>query len=522
VIDVARRCVVQQRVPRYVALSYVWGQDAGSSLFASTQTVQQLAHAGSLSADRLPATIQDALVVCEQLGEPFLWIDRLCILQDDLTDKQHQIGAMDRIFSAAEYVIIALHGTGVNYGLPGVGHARQAWQLQVALPGGTGTIVARDKSPDETETWPTRGWTYQEGVLARRRLYFTNTRVFFECEQAISHEDMYNSKFNLEIENSTKLILPTDNSAFSAYTRHARNYASLQLRYRSDAYSAFAGISNALFGPNSTHFGLPLSYFDWALHWQNDLDATAPLEAEEQCVRFPTWTWMSRVTSPCAIEYARSELIDDDYCGALLAWYRFDETSIDDLRALNDHSVCTLTRNWRFYMSIAHAAGCTSQYLQTSHIHWPDYETYYQHLAASKPHVSPATRHALRSTPGAIIGCTQVSSFPVMTRGHTSYILDAQGHIIGEITDTSAQDHSARRHEFIALGLIVKPPGYKVSRGDSGTERNVSWTEAKGVPVVTVMQVRWEGAVAYREGVGHVYLRDWVEAGREWRDVILA
>lgn len=30
--------------------------------------------------------------------------------------------------------------------------------------------------------WNTRGWTYQEGLLARRRLVFTNDEVYFQCQ----------------------------------------------------------------------------------------------------------------------------------------------------------------------------------------------------------------------------------------------------------------------------------------------------------------------------------------------------
>jgi hypothetical protein len=125
-------------------------------------------------------------MVCEQLDEPYLWVDRFCILQDDPKDKTHQIGAMDRIFSAARYDLIAKHGTGVDFGFPGVGHARKVSQSQAGLPDMTMTNIVGDRCTDDTEVWETRGWTYQEGVFPRGRLYFANHRAYFECD-TLSH-----------------------------------------------------------------------------------------------------------------------------------------------------------------------------------------------------------------------------------------------------------------------------------------------------------------------------------------------
>lgn len=83
-------------------------------------------------------------MVCEQLDEPYLWVERLCILQDDPKHKTHQIGVMDRIFSAARYVLIAKHGTAVDFGLTGMGHARKVFESQASLLGMTMTIIVGD------------------------------------------------------------------------------------------------------------------------------------------------------------------------------------------------------------------------------------------------------------------------------------------------------------------------------------------------------------------------------------------
>ncbi len=99
VVDIQKRCLVQ--VPkncRYVALSYIWGDTA---MFRTLQDNKlELEKAGSLSweSKSLPRTIQDAIYLVEQIDERYIWIDSLCIIQDDEADKTDQISAMGSIY----------------------------------------------------------------------------------------------------------------------------------------------------------------------------------------------------------------------------------------------------------------------------------------------------------------------------------------------------------------------------------------------------------------------------------------
>ncbi|KAH7092560.1 hypothetical protein FB567DRAFT_517449 [Paraphoma chrysanthemicola] len=63
------------------------------------------------------------MTVCEQLQERYLWVDKMCIVQDDVNDKNRQINAIGQISSSARLVIIAAHGDEVESGLPGVGYS---------------------------------------------------------------------------------------------------------------------------------------------------------------------------------------------------------------------------------------------------------------------------------------------------------------------------------------------------------------------------------------------------------------
>jgi hypothetical protein len=158
VIDVTRRCLIEMSQCDFVALSYVWGEDMDESSVTFKSNIEELEVAGSLSPARLPQTLEDAMRVCEQLQERYLWIDRLCIIQDDTEDKARQIKAMDKIFSAARFVIVAAYGDGVNFGLPGISRPRWVTQMSVDLPEVTVTNCVHENIGEDMAVWRTRAW----------------------------------------------------------------------------------------------------------------------------------------------------------------------------------------------------------------------------------------------------------------------------------------------------------------------------------------------------------------------------
>jgi hypothetical protein len=121
-------------------------------------SIEELKVPGSLSPDKLPQTLEDAMRVCEQLQERYLWIDRLCIIQDDIDDKAQQIKEMHKIFSAARFVIVTAYGDGVNFGIPGVSRSRWVTQISVDLPGISVTNHVHESKLDDMAVWQTRAW----------------------------------------------------------------------------------------------------------------------------------------------------------------------------------------------------------------------------------------------------------------------------------------------------------------------------------------------------------------------------
>jgi hypothetical protein len=79
-----------------------------------------------------------------------------------------------------ELTIIAAAGSDPHYGLPGVSRTRN---VQTTFTVANHVFVAMEDPGLEIRTshWNTRGWTYQEALLSRRRLVFTDTQIYFQC-----------------------------------------------------------------------------------------------------------------------------------------------------------------------------------------------------------------------------------------------------------------------------------------------------------------------------------------------------
>jgi hypothetical protein len=133
-IDVHREAVVWGAgTERYLALSYVWGD--AKQLQLTKANFEQLTQDGAVGVNvlEIPETIRDAIRVCHLLGEHYLWVDSLCIIQDDEENKKEQIAMMGDIYSKAYITIVAVAGEDANYGLAGVGRPRSVPQERAII-----------------------------------------------------------------------------------------------------------------------------------------------------------------------------------------------------------------------------------------------------------------------------------------------------------------------------------------------------------------------------------------------------
>jgi hypothetical protein len=88
---------------RYVALSYCWGASEQSKTISTNLRSREQ----QLSVSGLPQTLQDAIHLTQALGLQFVWIDSLCIVQDDLQEWAVESSKMASIYANAWVVVAA-------------------------------------------------------------------------------------------------------------------------------------------------------------------------------------------------------------------------------------------------------------------------------------------------------------------------------------------------------------------------------------------------------------------------------
>ncbi|KAI2611195.1 HET-domain-containing protein [Hypoxylon fragiforme] len=330
-LDVRRRCLVDAKEPcPYLALSYVWGDEIKP--FRTIRTnVEEMKTPGFLQDGSLPKTILDTIELAKGMGVDFLWVDRLCIIQDSDIDKAIQIPQMDLVYSRAAVTIVATCGTSTD-GLAGINSSPRTLLTTANPPARVSqnlslmNVLPLDDAYSSS-AWTTRGWTFQEGLCSRRTLIITPTQVFWSCETSKCCE-------SLALEAFPTPVHPNDiiwsvlsghrifgdfgggghNFAHSELDSTVRAYASRQLGEQSDALDAFTGVLRRV-AANSGHefyWGHSVTVrFDESLAWTNivwyyDADwrnHELPARRGEMHkvrgeggavreVRFPSWSWL--------------------------------------------------------------------------------------------------------------------------------------------------------------------------------------------------------------------------------------
>lgn len=199
---------------------------------------------------------------------------------------------MGQIYSKAFVTIISAAGEDENYGLPGCGTVSRSSQHQATLKGLTIIHIPSLKATGLGATkWASRGWTYQECILSRRRLIFTHEQVIYVCDKSYAPECM-------NFPPNQKLYRPSDikymiynphRNGVDGLTKMISEYTRRQLSYEEDSLNAFVGILERYKTDGIHHiWGLPIDTYgdgSLALTWIHP-NATSTRRAA-----FPSWSW---------------------------------------------------------------------------------------------------------------------------------------------------------------------------------------------------------------------------------------
>ena len=93
---------------RYIAVSHSWGKIVKP--FTTTKNVESLKKRIDFAS--LPKTFQDSIFIARKLGVQYVWIDSVCIIQDDGEDWTHEAKTMGLVYQKAYLTISASQSPG--------------------------------------------------------------------------------------------------------------------------------------------------------------------------------------------------------------------------------------------------------------------------------------------------------------------------------------------------------------------------------------------------------------------------
>ncbi|KAH8681990.1 heterokaryon incompatibility protein-domain-containing protein [Xylariales sp. PMI_506] len=187
IADLAASGLQRSRL-HYVTLSHRWGRDHSfTTTTADLETRQQ----EGFTFEELPETYRDAAAVTAKLGFHYLWIDAICIVQDDEADWIHESELMGGIYRSAAFTIATHCSENDDDGfLARALRKRGAVQLnEKRLP----STFIRPRADLELDVSRSplckRGWVLQERFLSRRILHFTPSMIYWETTKCTRSED---------------------------------------------------------------------------------------------------------------------------------------------------------------------------------------------------------------------------------------------------------------------------------------------------------------------------------------------
>ncbi|KLU92415.1 hypothetical protein MAPG_11361 [Magnaporthiopsis poae ATCC 64411] len=173
----------------YIALSYCWGPVSPTTFLTNRESLA--ARKAGIDYHDLPPLLQDVVTICRVLGFQYLWVDRLCIIQDFRSDFLQQGPKMGDIYGNATITIVSASATTENDRI--LAQRDPKWDLMSldisANILGKLQFSMRQRSHrlgSESQGGcygriSTRAWTWQERMLSARTIFFTPSALKFEC-----------------------------------------------------------------------------------------------------------------------------------------------------------------------------------------------------------------------------------------------------------------------------------------------------------------------------------------------------
>lgn len=286
---------------KFASLSHCWG--GCTPLKTTKENLQDFRH--RIPSESFPRTFQEAIQICRSVGISYIWIDSLCIVQNDAEDWRHEAARMKDVYAGNVLTIAASEAANGSEGCfperPDINKRRRPpLQFETMNPESQEPIFVRIYERDVRErTGDTplseRGWALQEAILSHRNLYCVQPEMHWQCSRVHRIEEGISFQRD-KTGTEGKEPLPAVFSTFQHRSWHAwmHDYSHRKFTIPRDRLSALAGVVD--------HFAEKTGYTHLLGCWQESLLADLLwMRSGEmggklafELPGIPSWSWIAK------------------------------------------------------------------------------------------------------------------------------------------------------------------------------------------------------------------------------------
>ena len=328
----------------YITLSHCWGPSTSLKPLQTTKANVE-AHLQSIDDQQLSKTFQDAIRIARSLGSQYLWIDSLCIIQDDAHDWQVEASKMADVYRGSRLTTVAVdspdsHG-GCFVDIAANTASFEAIYYFNEITTGNVLALKRDilsrkrRSEPYFEQSPAteRGWILQETALSPRLIFCARDQFYWQCRTCFHSEDGALEEVNNAETIQNVPTYPTSGDPediLRAWWSYAVDYSHRKFTKYEDRLAALAGVTRLFeqLAGDVTMLGLWKRTLARDLSWQRSFDRSIgwdhpQYEGKEienirsakivRVSQVPSWSWLSIIAPIVAARppWTGSEKADD-------------------------------------------------------------------------------------------------------------------------------------------------------------------------------------------------------------------
>lgn len=322
VIKLVESYLLGSGAQKYAAVSHRWG-DPKLMFMTLRRNFNDRLH--GIDEEGMPGVLQDAIKVTRGLGLRYLWMDTVCLIQDDEADKGKEIPKMGDYYANAFFTIAA--SSSKNSTVPFI-NRRSLYYIPHRFPfgedGNSGVHVRRlgveghlakrvrsvninDVHIKKLTMTHSQGWIWQESALSVRVLNFAPSELIWECRQEVKSECEYEPQ-TLPSLGLARKYHNVKEQPFELWQELVQSYSARNLGYFNDLLPAISGLAKRVQDQTGSRYfaGIWEEKLVPSLLWEvtrgfdrfaeplpkvpNPIDPTT--QVPKKCMA-PSWSWAS-------------------------------------------------------------------------------------------------------------------------------------------------------------------------------------------------------------------------------------